>query len=122
MIRNALDAISFVTVKGIIIPNEKDKEKLLLLMRRFTWACRRATTVLWKECGSKEAYKSAYEILKDYVYAESAVKQAKLILKGAKVNDGNLTESKEGFTSFRGEVNGKSTECQDSKRERLFQN
>ena len=88
MIRNALDVIPFVTVKGILIPNKNNKERLLLLMRRFAWACRRATTVLWKEFKSKEAYKSAYEVLKDYVYAESAIKHAKLILKGTKVNDG----------------------------------
>lgn len=88
MIRNALDVIPFVTVKGILIPNESDKERLLLLMCRFAWACRRATTVLWKGFKSKEAYKSAYEVLKDYVYAESAIKHAKLILKGAEVNDG----------------------------------
>jgi len=89
MIRSALELIPFTTVKGILVPrSENDKEKLLLLMRRFTWACRRATTVLWKGFSTKEAYKNAYEILNDYIYAESAIKHAKLILEGAKVNDG----------------------------------
>ena len=89
MIRNALDVIPFVTVKGILFPkSECDKEKLLLLMHRFAWACRRATTILWNGFSVKEAYNGAYEILNDYVYSESAVKHAKLILKGAKVNDG----------------------------------
>lgn len=89
MIRNALDAIPFVTVKGILVPkSDNDKEKLLLLMRRFTWACRRATTILWRGFDIKEAYNGAYELLNDYIYAESAVKHAKLILEGAKVNDG----------------------------------
>ena len=105
MIRNALDVIPFVTVKGILFPkSECDKEKLLLLMRRFAWACRRATTILWNGFSVKEAYNGAYEILNDYVYSESAVKHAKLILKGAKGERWEtLQKAKKDLPNFEGE-------------------
>jgi predicted transposase len=113
VIRNALEVIPFATVKCVLVPrSEKDKEKLLLLMRRFTWACRKATTVLWKGFGIKEAYKSAYEVLNDYIYAESAVKHAKLILEGAKVNYGKpYRRQKKIYLISRG-ASGRNTETE----------
>jgi len=89
--KSLIEVIPFVTVKGSLVPKTiEDRIQLVYLLRKFTEASRIATLMLWRNKRRKEIEKRIYEIIPNVLYVESAIKHAKLVVEGAKVNNAKL--------------------------------
>ena len=90
-IKSLSEVIPYVTVKGSLIPTTaEDRMRLVYLLRKFTEASRIATLMLWREERRKEIEKRIYRIIPNALYVESAIKHAKLVVEGAKINNAKL--------------------------------
>jgi len=89
-VRPAEQAFPYVTIRGKVIPETaEDRMLLCLTMRRFTFETRKATSLMWKhKMNQTRTIKTLQADGLDYIYAESAVKHAKLVVEGAEATGG----------------------------------
>jgi len=78
--REALENFQFVTINGRVLFNEK--ERLVRLARAFSQVVKSAIRPLFDGKSIDELTKEFYNILPNYVYLETALKQAKTIVDG----------------------------------------
>jgi len=82
--------ITHATVIGRLIPQSNED---YMRLARLAWSFKRAVELMVREVASgasmKEATKSLYSVLPNYVYLESAYKHAELIVEGCRFNNGN---------------------------------
>ncbi len=75
--------ISHAAITGRLIPNEpEDYMRLARLMRAYRDAVRAMLNKVWRGVSHTESAKSFYDKLPNYVYLETAYKQARLITEG----------------------------------------
>jgi transposase, putative, N-terminal domain len=78
--REALENFQFVTINGRVLFNEK--ERLVRIARAFSQVVKSAIRPLFDGKSMDELTKEFYNILPNYVYLETALKQAKTIVDG----------------------------------------
>jgi predicted transposase len=78
--REALENFQFVTINGRVLFNEK--ERLVRIARAFSQVVKSAIRPLFDGKSIDELTKEFYNILPNYVYLETALKQAKTIVDG----------------------------------------
>ena len=78
--REALENFPFVTINGKVLFNEK--ERLVRIARAFSQVVKSAIRPLFDGKSIDELTKEFYNILPNYVYLETALKQAKTIVDG----------------------------------------
>jgi transposase, putative, N-terminal domain len=77
--REALENFQFVTVNGKVI---FDKDKIVRIARAYSQVVKSAIKPLFNGKSVEELTKEFYNILPNYVYLETALKQAKTIVDG----------------------------------------
>ena len=84
------ELVSHVTIVGRLVPESSDDYMKLV---RLAWSFRRATELMIREVANNvpvaDAVKNLYNTIPNYVYLESAYKHAKLVVGGARSNNGN---------------------------------
>jgi predicted transposase len=78
--REALDNFQFVTVNGKVI--FEDKDKIVRIARAYSQVVKSAIKPLFDGKSVDELTKEFYNILPNYIYLETALKQAKTIVDG----------------------------------------
>jgi predicted transposase len=78
--REALDNFQFVTINGRVLFNEK--ERVVRIARAYSQVVKSAIRPLFDGKSIDELTKEFYNILPNYVYLETALKQAKTIVDG----------------------------------------
>jgi transposase, putative, N-terminal domain len=76
----ALDNFQFVTINGKVI--FEDKDKVVRIARAYSQVLKSAIKPLFDGKSVDELTKEFYNILPNYVYLETALKQAKTIVDG----------------------------------------
>ena len=83
--RNVDRVISHVTVTGTLLTESpEDAMKLARLMRAYREAVRAMLNYVWRGHSHVEAAKALHDRLPNYVYLETAFKQAKLVAEGVR--------------------------------------
>ena len=77
--REALENFQFVTVNGKVI---FDKDKIVRIARAYSQVVKSAIRPLFDGKSVDELTKEFYDVLPNYVYLETALKQAKTIVDG----------------------------------------
>ena len=91
----ALENFRFVTVNGkLIIDNPLDHMKLVRLARTYASVVRKSLNLIWGECTHKEVTKILYNILPNYVYLETAFKNAKAIAENIRFYEESFGKNK----------------------------
>ena len=81
--------IQYVTIQGLVVPETSfDRMLLCLMMRKFTFKARKACCLMWKHKFSQAATTKLITKELDAMYADSAVKHAKLVIEGAEAYGG----------------------------------
>ena len=76
----ALGNYEFVTINGkLVIDNPLNRMKLVRLVRAYANAVRKSLNLIWMSYSHKKATKLLYNQLPNYVYLETAFKNAKAI-------------------------------------------
>jgi predicted transposase len=78
--REALESFQFVTVNGRVLFNEK--ERVVRIARAYSQVVKSAIRPLFDGKSIDELTKEFYDVLPNYVYLETALKQAKTIVDG----------------------------------------
>jgi predicted transposase len=78
--REALDNFQFVTINGRVLFNEK--ERVVRIARAYSQVVKSAIKPLFDGKSIDELTKEFYNILPNYIYLETALKQAKTIVDG----------------------------------------
>ncbi len=90
-----LENYKFVTINGkLVINNPLDHMKLVRLARAYADAVRKSLNLVWKGYSHKEATKLLYDTLPNYIYLETAYKNAKAIIGNIKFYEKNLDKDK----------------------------
>ena len=90
-----LENYRFVTINGkLVIDNSLDHMKLTRLARAYAEAVRKSLNLVWRSYSHKEATKLLYDTLPNYVYLETAYKNAKAIIENIKFYEENLDKDK----------------------------
>ncbi len=91
----ALENFRFVTVNGkLAIDSPPDHMKLVRLARTYASVVRKSLNLIWGGCTHKEVTKILYNILPNYVYLETAFKNAKAIAENIRFYEENLGKNK----------------------------
>ena len=100
---NIFELVEAVTVNGkLIIEDPVDHMKLVKLARAYSKAVKAMINSILKGVPQSEALKTAYNILPNYVYLETAYKNAKAIVEGLKETGGERCEIRRFWVSSRG--------------------
>ncbi len=76
----SLKQFTFVTINGkLVIDDAQDHMKLVRLARAYAEAVRKSLNLVWSDVSHKDAAKLLYNVLPNYVYLETAYKNAKSI-------------------------------------------
>jgi len=87
----ALENYKFVTINGkLVLDNPLDHMKLVRLARAYSIVVRKSLNLIWGGHSHKEATKLLYNILPNYVYLETAFKNAKAIAENIRFYEENL--------------------------------
>ena len=78
--REALENFQFVTINGKVI--FEDKDKIVRIARAYSQVVKSAIRPLFDGKSIDELTKEFYNILPNYIYIETALKQAKTIVDG----------------------------------------
>ena len=85
----------FITINGkLVIDNPQDHMRLIRLARAYADAIRKTLNLIWKGYTHKEATKLLYNVLPNYVYLETAFKNAKAITENIRFYEENLGKDK----------------------------
>ncbi len=91
----ALENFRFVTVNGkLVVDNSLDYMKLVRLARAYASVVRKSLNLIWRGCTHKEATKLLYGILPNYVYLETAFKNAKAIAENIRFYEESFGKNK----------------------------
>jgi len=100
---NIAEFIKAVTINGkLVIENPEDHMKLVRLARAYFKAVKAMINLVLKGAPQTEACRKLYNILPNYVYLETAYKNAKAIVEGLKETGGSKCEIKRFWVSSRG--------------------
>ncbi len=90
-----LENYRFVTINGkLVVDNPLDHMKLVRLARAYADAVRKSLNFIWKGYSHKEATKLLYDMLPNYVYLETAYKNAKAIAENIKFYEEKFDKDK----------------------------
>jgi len=90
-----LEDFKFVTINGkLVVNNPLDHIKLIRLARAYANAVRKSLNLLWMGYSHKEATKLLYNLLPNYVYLETAFKNAKAIAENIKFHEESFGKNK----------------------------
>ena len=90
-----LEDYRFVTINGkLVVDNSLDHMKLIRLARAYMNVVRKSLNLIWKGYSHKEATKLLYTILPNYVYLESAYKNAKAIAENIRFFEGKSSKNR----------------------------
>ena len=78
--KEALENFQFVTINGKVI--FEDKDKIVRIARAYSQVVKSAIRPLFDGKSIDELTKEFYNILPNYIYLETALKQAKTIVEG----------------------------------------
>lgn len=91
----ALENYRFVTINGkLVVDDPLDHMKLIRLARTYATAVRRSLNFIWKGYSHKGRTKSLYNILPNYVYLETAYKNAKAIAENIRFYEESSSKDK----------------------------
>lgn len=100
---NIAEFIEAVTVSGkLVIENPEDHMKLVRLARAYSKAVKAMINLVLKGVPQVEVCRKLYNILPNYVYLETAYKNAKAIVEGLKETSGSKCEIRRFWVSSRG--------------------
>jgi len=100
---NIAEFVEAVTVNGkLVIENPDDYMKLVRLARAYSKAVKAMINLVLRDIPHNEACRKLYNILPNYVYLETAYKNAKVIVEGLKEAGGSKCELKRFWISSRG--------------------
>jgi len=101
---NANEIIKAITINGkLIVESPQDYMKLCRLARAYSKAVRAMLKYVKQNTNHKTATKKLYDIIPNYMYLETAYKQAKLIWEGLKANKGEIAHIRRFWIASRGE-------------------
>jgi len=101
---NADEIIEAITVNGkLIVESPQDYMKLCRLARAYSKAVKAMLKYVKQNTNHKTATKKLYDIIPNYMYLETAYKQAKLIWEGLRANEGEIAHIRRLWIASRGE-------------------
>lgn len=100
---NIGEFIEAVTVNGgLVVDDPGGLGRLVWLARVYAKAVKAMVNHVVRGVPCSEAYKQVYDLLPDYVYLETACKNAKLVVEGLEINNGSRCEIESFWISSRG--------------------
>jgi predicted transposase len=100
---NIEDFVEAVTINGkLVVENSEDYMKLVRLSRAYSKAVKAMINLVLRDIQHTEACRRLYNILPNYVYLETAYKNAKAIVEGLRETSGSKCEIKRFWISSRG--------------------
>ncbi len=91
----ALENYRFVTINAkLIVDTPLDHMKLIRLARSYADAVRKSLNLIWKNYSHKEATKMLYGVLPNYIYLETAYKNARAIIENIKFYEEDIGKDK----------------------------
>ena len=91
----ALENYRFVTINGkLVIDNPPDYMKLTRLARAYAETVRKSLNLLWRGYSHREATKILYDTLPNYVYLETAYKNARAIAENIRFYEENFSKNR----------------------------
>ena len=89
--KKAIEMFTFVTINGkLVIDDPLDHMKLVRLARTYSNVVRQTLNLIWSGYTHKETTKLLYDTLPNYVYLETAYKNAKAIIENIRFYEENL--------------------------------
>ncbi len=90
-----LEDYRFITINGrLVIDNPQDYMKLTRLARAYAETVKKSLNLLWRGYSHKETTKILYNILPNYIYLETAYKNAKAITRNIRFFEENTGKSR----------------------------